>query len=38
MIRELMSDRQNSTTNIAKQFGVSWVTVYRVVQDAKKGK
>jgi hypothetical protein len=38
MIRELMSDRQNSTTNIAKQFRVSWVTVYRVVQDAKKGK
>lgn len=36
MIRQLMSDRQNSTTNIAKQFRVSWVTVYRVVQDAKK--
>jgi hypothetical protein len=38
MIRQLMSDRQNSTTNIAQQFGVNWVTVYKVVQDAKKGK
>ena len=32
MIRKLMSDRQNSATKIAKQFGVSRATVYKVVK------
>lgn len=32
MIRQLMSDRQNSATNIAKQFGVSQATVYNVAR------
>ena len=33
MIRQLMSDRQNSATNIAKQFGVSRATVYKVANS-----
>ena len=32
MIRQLMSDRQNSATNIAKQFGVSRAMVYKVAK------
>ena len=32
MIRQLMSDRQNSATKIAKQFGVSRATVYKVAK------
>lgn len=32
MIRQLMSDRQNSATNIAKQFAVSRATVYKVAK------
>ena len=35
MIRQLMSDRQNSATNIAKQFGVSRATVYKVANSIK---
>lgn len=35
MIRQLMSDRQNSATKIAKQFGVSRVTVYNVAKGVK---
>ena len=33
MIRQLMSDRQNSATNISKQFGVSRATVYKVANS-----
>ena len=33
MIRQLMNDRQNSATNIAKQFGVSRAKVYKVVKE-----
>ncbi|MFP6812782.1 MAG: helix-turn-helix domain-containing protein [Moraxella sp.] len=33
MIRQLMSDRQNSATKIAKQFGVSRATVYKVAKS-----
>lgn len=32
MIRQLMSDSQNSATNIAKQFAVSRATVYKVAK------
>lgn len=32
MIRQLMSDRQNSASKIAKQFGVSRATVYNVAK------
>lgn len=32
MIRQLMSDRQNSATAIAKQFGVSRATIYSVAK------
>ena len=35
MIRQLMGDRQNSATKIAKQFGVSRATVYKVMKDIK---
>ena len=32
MIRQLMSDRSNSPTDIAKRFGVSRATVYTVAK------
>jgi DNA invertase Pin-like site-specific DNA recombinase len=32
MIRQLMSDRQNSASTIAKQFGVSRATIYSVAR------
>lgn len=35
MIRQLMSDRQNSATAIAKQFGVSRATIYSVAKGVK---
>lgn len=35
MIRQLMSDRQNSATTIAKQFGVSRATIYSVAKGVK---
>ena len=35
MIRQLMSDRHSSATNIAKQFGVSRATIYKVSKGVK---
>ncbi|MCM3603721.1 recombinase family protein, partial [Robertmurraya korlensis] len=35
MIRQLMSDRHTSATNIAKHFGVSRATIYKVAKGVK---
>lgn len=38
MIRQLMSDRSNSPTDIAKRFGVSRATVYSVTKEVEMAK